>query len=321
VRKAVAILFRFAAEAIGQRLREACGLCGVELEVLETTQWTMDHWNSTPNLVLFWDKKFPWTWYETHRREGKNFLFLENGLVGQSEGFLIDSEGYFTHSRICAERRYDHGYTDADLDRLKKVASNWLGMTLFGGCDPTGPLMFACQQQGDASILHYFPGPKTTDTRMKALQVLVRAYAGKRVLVRPHPWGGNAWEDIRQQVDAMLPATWTVEMPVPGVKVYTRLPQCRGLVTVNSTVATEALILGMPVAVFGYGAFTGSGTMLECTEDAALVNGVEAFAPDREKVLRYLCACLRQQVRYRETTAAELAAHEEFQRWVQCLKE
>jgi len=71
-----------------------------------------------------------------------------------------------------------------------------------------------------------------------------------------------------------------------------RLPACSALVTINSTCASEAALLGIPTATLGTGAFTGSGVTLECALDPSKLATLFSFQPDLHRCRAYCSAIL-----------------------------
>ena len=74
----------------------------------------------------------------------------------------------------------------------------------------------------------------------------------------------------------------------------------------NSTVATEALGLGMPVAVLGKSTYAGSEVLLDCSDKPELLAGILDFQPEEYAILQYLAAVLRHQIPYRGTDIGEI---------------
>ena len=253
---------------------------------------------------ITWGVKWKSSWY---RRGGTNVLYLENALLKQNSGIYIDHAGYFCDSSIATEPQPDPTHTE--IARLQAHCTQRFAWPWFAGGDPEGPIMIACQTHNDCSVrFHYHPGRG----KAPAMQALCDACAdylpsGVPVIVRPHPREPN-----RINPDWLRP-DWTLDT---SKDVYATLRTCRAMVTVSSTLATEALALGLPVACLGRSAWEGHGVVLECANDYSRLAGLPNWAPEEWPVLRYLCAVMRHQLPY-DATPDQVQANASVRTWLE----
>jgi len=155
--------------------------------------------------------------------------------------------------------------------------------------DPDGPILVALQTNNDAPMRHHFPaarGTKGRECRKLKMLELCREYLpyDREVIIRPHPKERSLPKDFE------MPDNWRVENNGP---IYPLLPSISGLVAVNSTVATEAMGINIPIATLGNGSFDNTGATLDCSKDPSLIAGVLSAEIDREARTRYLCEIFR----------------------------
>jgi hypothetical protein len=130
------------------------------------------------------------------------------------------------------------------------------------------------------------------------------------LLIRPHPrerklFDGHPLRDSFQ---------WSMDGDLSAI-----LPNCSSVITVNSTVATEACLFGVKAAVFGTGTFTGSGAVYEFDGDfERLLSFLKVGAIDAEKQKRYCEAVLGAHfLPYKGTDGSKCP---EFERWLARLR-
>jgi hypothetical protein len=311
--RARSLLTTYVNERLGPQLVEACRRAGVELELgLADRRYTTEF--AGADHVITWGVKMPQSWYG---RKRKNVLYLENGLLCQRAGVWIDAGGWFAGSALCRERHFAATPASAELERLERIAHDRFRWRLFGGGDPRGPILFAVQAEGDAPCRYHFPArDPALGVLTSALRLLAEHLPTRPIVIRPHPRFRDQWEGSRDRIIPHLRRTWSVEA---SPDVYATLRHCSALVTVNSTLATEALCLGLPVATLGEGAYTGSGATLECARDPGRLAALPAWRPDLRAVTGYLCAVLRHQLPY-AALPAEVCAHPDFRCWVAAIR-
>ena len=145
---------------------------------------------------------------------------------------------------------------------------------------------------------------------IKALLRLCEPLRDRKVIVRPHPGAKDQFKEQSKRFD--WPEGWSVDS-TPNV--YETLRKCSGLVTVTSTLSTEALSLGIPVACFGKGAWVGSGAVLECAGQSGLVSGVLDWKPDEYSAIKYLCSVMRHQLSF-QASVDDILSNVSFRHWI-----
>jgi hypothetical protein len=230
-----------------------CAAAGAEVTWHNVTQSTASYkevFKSSTN-VITWQCRMPHSWTTNW---GNNVLHIENSLLCQKAGAFVDSRGFFSQSNLRVSGHWNASY---DVD-LGDFARRHFGWDAFSGGNPDGPVLVTLQCRKDCNINFEYPasprGDKVVFTINKVLEHLPRS---REVLIRPHPREREQFAD--------LPPPEGCEWSLSG-DFQTLLPQCSGMVTVNSTCASEACLLGLPVATLGTGAFTGSGATFECHE-------------------------------------------------------
>lgn len=298
--------------ALRQALDAVAAAAGVTLAWFNADRDYRARVRGALNLVT-WGVKWPHRAYTAHGR--RNVLFLENGLLCQRRGAYVDATGYFADSAIVRRKEYDVEPTAAERQALAAHLQAAFGWSAESRANPAGPILVALQTHNDAPVKYYFPlRPAGADPILVTLELCARYLPkGRKVLVRPHPKDARWWQANEAAYRQAMPPEWQV---ATGGNVYELLTQCAALVTVNSTLATEALGLAMPVAVLGRSAFTDSGAALDCSERPELLGTLLDWAPDQVRIERYLCAVLRHQLPY-AADAATVAANPYVQEFLQ----
>lgn len=256
-----------------------CAAAGAEVTWHNVTQSTENYkevFKTTPN-VITWQCRMPHSWTTNW---GNNVLYIENSLIAQRAGAFVDSRGFFSQSNLCTGKKWATEHI-VDLDAF---AERHFGWKAFSGGNPDGPVLVTLQCRKDCNINFEYPasprGDKVVFTVNKVLEHLPR---DRGVLIRPHPRERLLFEGV----PAPEGCQWSMEGDFPSL-----LPQCSGMVTVNSTCASEACLLGLPVATLGTGAFTGSGATFECHEDLSRLSRFLEYQNDVEAQRRYCSAIL-----------------------------
>ena len=231
-----------------------------------------------PN-VISWGYKMPQRWMTA---SGQNVLFIENSLVRQDMGIFVDHAGWFSDSNLAKRQNPDQA---AHVD-LSHLAKEWFGWTLGAGGNASGPVLVCLQTPRDASIRYHFPAGSAVPPDGKTdhfLRLLHEHLPPGQYLIRPHP----------KNREGFTPGVWRSDWTLddPG-SLRDRLPQCSALVAVNSTCVSEAMLLGIPVATLGVGAFTGHGATLECHEDFSRLALLSTWRPRWSNCVSYLRALM-----------------------------
>jgi len=256
-----------------------CLEAGAEVEWHNVTKSTANYFEvfkNSPN-VITWQCRMPHAW--TQRWEN-NVLHIENSLLAQSAGAFVDAGGFFSKSNLCLQQHWQNDYK-TDLQGFAKRHFNW---EAFSGGNPNGPVLVALQCRNDCNVNFEYPaspkGDKVAFTIEKVLEYLPRH---NPILIRPHPRERHLFEGQTPPPGC----DWSM-----GGTLSEILPTCSALVTVNSTCASEACLLGMPVATLGTGAFTGSGATFECYSDLSRLAHFFSHRNNLEAQKRYCSAIL-----------------------------
>ncbi len=292
--------------AFGQSLSELCEERGIRLELHDVLSRYRERYTAATN-VITWGVKFAHAWYV---KDGKNVLFVENGLLCQSSGIYVDHQGFFAHSSICQEKA---PASLIEIVRLRQHIWCRFRWRLLEGSDPNGPILIVMQNHRDAPCLHYFPlNKRRNDSMLRFLELCAAYLPDRKAIVRPHPRFLAEFYAGRPEYERTFRKNW--EVSVTG-SVYDVLKTCSAMVTTNSTTATEAVALGIPVGVFGHSVFTGSGVVLDAASEPVRMKGLLAFKPDVNDVERYLCAVMRHQLMF-GATKSDVAANESVGAWL-----
>ena len=252
------------------------------------------------------DSAITWGVKRTHAQyigNGRNVLFLENGLLRQRYGVIVDHRGFFADSALCRDREFDQIPEPDELTRLfDHIKREWKIDYGVASGDPSGPILIILQVHNDAPLRGpYYPTRAgAEDANLVTLTHCARYLpADKAVIVRPHPRDLAWWNAHQADAAAVIPPHWTID--TAGTDVYAAIARSSALITVNSTVATEALCWHLPVAVLGRSWFTGSDAVLDCSGDPSKLSVLATFRPDPDAITRYLCAILRHTLPYAST--------------------
>lgn len=292
--------------AIAQRMADAALRCGIRMAVATTSDGYMRIWGMHKNLVT-WGVHWRSDW---HHRMDHKVLYIENALLHQKLGIFVDHMGYFGDSSITVEPQ--PAPTSAEIARMKTHCKQAFPWSWLEGGKPNGPIMAVCQTHNDTSVRwHNFPDRNgLKEGSIEALLRLCSPLRGKKVIVRPHPKAVEHFKDQSSRFD--WPKSWSVDT-TPNV--YETLRRCSGLVTATSTLATEALSLGIPVACLGRAAWAGYGVVMECSGNTDRVAKMLEWKPDGNRVVEYLCAVMRHQIAY-TASVDDILDNESFRRWI-----
>ena len=259
--------------------------------------------------LITWGYRLPQGRYT---EQGRNVLFVDNGLLGQLTGARMDSEGYFSDSAMVRYRDWLRQPSVDELARMREHARRATGFDVGNGGDPDGPVLLALQCPDDAALRFYDPDcPAGADSIEHTLRRVRDEYRGDgEIIVRPHPRHLDHWQTNLPRYAPIL-GDW--QTSTDG-SVYRLVGRCRGLITVNSTLAVEAVAMGIPVATLGRGPFSGAGVTWECAGDPRRLAAWDPIVPTTSQRDGFLCSVLRHEIPW-TATADEVASHPEFQRW------
>jgi len=266
-------------------------------------------WREAQDLIT-WGVKWSSPQY---KRGGRNVLFCENGQLNQKY-LYVDNVGYFSHSSIVEHKEYFVEPNKSEVDNLKshilKLYGHKFGRFSF---NPDGPILVPLQMNRDATMRHYFPGGKKNSDRVKAhIQYCIdNIPKGETVIIRCHPREKGFPEGIK------LPNNFHIDN---SGSIKDRLKECKAVVAVNSTVVTEALIYGLPVATLGNNIFTGANVTLNCANDPTRIKRILKYRPKIKDIKKYFCAVLRRQLPY-NSPIEETLKNPSIQEWLQVVME
>ncbi len=310
---ASAILTSSATKRSGPALCEACARSGISLHLLTDVGGYRERFNDAANIIT-WGFKMPGWWYQGR---GSNVLYMENGLLSQADGYYYDNCGWFSESGMVKEKRF---LVEPKTEELRRVYSitKTLGGQPTAVTERTGPIMFAVQNTRDAGNRFHYPlCPKGEDAIEVSLRLLNQALGHEHVEVRPHPRFRPAWAEGWPRYKKYFGPHWTLN---EEQDVYKELERCAALITVNSTLATECVAMGIPVATLGLGTFTGAGVTLDCSSEHMRVGDVRHWRAKPPNAERYLSAIVRQQLPFGDTEfmVDHLLGSAVFMKWVDC---
>lgn len=283
-------------------IEKRCDEVGAIVEWHNVTQSTANYkevFRGSPN-VITWQCRMPHSWTSSCRN---NVLHVENSLLAQRAGCFVDSRGFFSQSSLCQEKHWLKQFTV----NCEEFAARHLRATAFAGGDADGPILLALQCRNDCNINFEFPAAPQGDRVEWVLEEMLRLLPiHSKILIRPHPRERQLFDGHKHR-DKFI---WSMEGSLTDI-----LPKCSGVVTVNSTTASEACLLGIPTAVLGTGAFTGSGAVFECHTDIARIREfLNCPIADSSAQKRYCEAILGAHfLPYQETGSVSCP---EFDRWL-----
>jgi hypothetical protein len=256
--------------------------------------------------IITWGVKLPLEWYRKY--PDKNILFCENGLLNQSAAMTCDHTGLYDNSIVSRDLSEPN---NDEIEKMKEKVSKRFGLDLFDGYDKSGPIIIAMQMIGDAPVKHNFVRDPIYNSWELFIKICREYIHNKDVIIRCHP--RDEPNEVYGSIRNFIPQNWKFV----GSKgsIYDILPNCRSMVAINSTVATEALVYGMPVATLGRGAFTNHGATLECSDDHSLLSGIDDYKPDYDKIIKYLCSVSRYEMPY-NTNVDGIMSHHCFKAWL-----
>jgi hypothetical protein len=291
---------------------------GIDLEFARANgndEQSMDFLSNEYDNIMLWSVRRPHSWYEDL---APNILYLENARLGQTSGMYCDCEGYYSDSSIakCGPRIYQQD----EFEDVKRHLMDLFGYEWWQGGDNEGPIFVPLQRSIDAPCLFYFPSRVSGESPCITLVRLLAQHLpeGVPVIVRPHPKHMDDWNEIADDVYKEMRPEWKIDFSgLPATEVAMA---CRAVVSINSTLVTELMGLGVPVGVMGKGEFTGSGAVLDCSDFPERIGGILRFKPVKERCAAYLCSVLQNQLPY-DSNPADVLGHPVVRKWVRRAKE
>ena len=293
---------------------DACKEMGIDLYKIPRGADNKAEYLKAQNIIT-WGFKVPERWYKANYR---NTLYIDHALFCQRGEFWIDSRGKFSFSKLCKHQEYFDTASADEIARIQQLAHDRFKWKLFEGYDNgCEPYVFALQREIDAPARHDFPLRKRKlGTNRTALEIISKHFPDLPIIWRGHPRYPDVLDNLMPHLKKCWRSNWSIDT---SKECYETLKKCRGLITINSTLATETLFLGIPVATLGRSAFTGSNVTLECHEDPSRLTELTKFVPNQERILNYLAAVMRHQIPT-TSTYKDILEHCEFQIWAQRAK-
>lgn len=279
-------------------------------------QWGVMHqspyiFNRFPNIIT-WKVKEPESVLSKYR-ETCNILLTENGLLRQSAGFFVSTGGWFADSHLAVG---DHRVpTVSELTQLQSFVKEHFGWGLGQGVNPEGPILIVLQYDNDSSVrFGWDKGKYKTPT--ERLLALCSEYLpkGVPVLVRPHPLfrssflrDARRWGYIKH-----FHENWKLD---DSRSIYELVPKCRAMVSICSTVVTEASTTGIPIFALGTGPYSRTGAVYEGEEGLIRYSKLAGLLVDTGSRLRYTSTVLRDQIPM-EAGFGDFDKNEQIMKWV-----
>lgn len=226
--------------------------------------------------------------------DNKNVLFLENGLLKQSAALYCDIRGYHTESTYYIKQKTRDKPTPQEKQNLRTKFKQRFKTDLFSEGNKVGPTIIALQMDNDATVRHHFPHRRRNETASETLLKICREYiTDKNTIIRPHP----KVQTIEQltKLSKLCPKHWQWN---DKEDIYKLISGAKCLITINSTLATEAAAFGVPVATLGEGLFTGTGATLECNKDLTRLTEITNRPFDATAAEKYLCCIIKYEIPY-----------------------
>lgn len=287
-------------------IEKRCIEAGAEVEWHNVTKSVSDYkdvFRSSPN-VITWQCRMPHSWTSSW---GNNVLYVDNSLLHQRSGCFVDSRGFYSESNLHKEKHWEKSY-EIDCDDFCQKAFK---TSAFKGGEVGGYVLLALQCRNDCNINFEFPlAPRCDRVEWFLQQVVDLMPESVRLLIRPHPRERKLFENhpLRSKFQ------WSMDGDLSTI-----LPKCSSVITVNSTVATEACLFGVKSAVFGTGTFTGSGAVYEFDGDFnRLLEFIDGGKIEVENQKKYCQAVLGAHfLPYRGIDGVKCP---EFDRWIEMMK-
>lgn len=274
MKKTVLIARKIVINNLGEAFRKLTGCDFVNAGNCNYTKITDSYSN-----IITWGMKLPWKWYKS--KKGKNFLFIENGLLSQKNGMYIDHSGWFGDSSICKEPQPEP--TNEEITALENKVKEIWDKELYQYEGSSGPILFAAQMKRDMGPKHYFNG-KFYDV----FPLLHSDYRNENLVIRKHPRERLNRERIK------MSDKWCFDKSSGNI--YDRLKDFSKVVSINSTLLIESAVLGLPVHSYGRHVYDGFNLS------------------DKADRTRFLCAVLRHHIPYKSGVSV-IENSESFQIW------
>lgn len=229
------------------------------------------------------------------KKHGVKCLFFENGLLPRTT--TIDSKGVNAKNSIP---RYAQDYYQLNVQHVDE--SDWNKSIVAREEDstkksnklsqqgvsnrtlPSSYFFVPFQVFNDSQILLNSPALKTMRELYRWLELLCESKPGLHFVVKEHPSCSMAYEDLYNKHPQITFVKKDTE---------TLIQKAKAVVTINSTVGLESLLLNKPVVVLGDACFAIDGLTLPCRDWESFckaVNNINAnqWRPEKELRQRFL---------------------------------
>jgi hypothetical protein len=248
--------------------------------------------------------------------EGQNVLHFDNSLLSQGAGLFVDRGGFFGSSNLSRMNTWKQGYAHANPEFY---CGREFGCEAFAGGDPAGPVMVALQMRDDCALGEAnFPLAANQADKVKATLGLLAELLPKDVpvVVRPHPRERGKYSDEDFKA-AGWRDNWTLQWEG---KFSECVRKCCAMVCVNSTCASEGVLLGVPTATLGLGGFSGAGVTLECAHNGETLRGLLEWRSDQARARAYVSAILGRHFIPYDIAPKSGRPCEELEQWLRALQ-
>ncbi|NQX90104.1 MAG: hypothetical protein HRT77_15740, partial [Halioglobus sp.] len=125
------------------------------------------------------------------------------------------------------------------------------------------------------------------NTNQEMIDAIERTLPDKRVIFKVHPWDSQSSYTVRDK-NLLLPYTNT--------DLRQLIMTCESVVNCNSTVMLESLLYGKKCASLGIGFATNHHISLECHDDIAVLESLDTWEPNQDRVDSFLFQLLSRQI-------------------------
>lgn len=210
-------------------------------------------------------------------------LFLERGLLPQT--LYVDTEGVNYKSSIAGDKWFNNKIPYPDTQKInmtknycKKLKEEKRSVVDSGnqisveeikirlGIGPSSKvILFPMQIELDSNILYFSPHYSKMIEIIKDIQQAISQFNDIHLIVKPHPEDRNRLDELQ------LLDNNTTHIP-NNLNLYSLLELADLVITVNSTVGFEALILQKPVIVLGKAIYSEKGFTYDLQSQRELPN-------------------------------------------------
>lgn len=198
-------------------------------------------------------------------------------------------ESYLLHAPVPA-------YLGTGLRLLRRPRQTARAAQALAELAPRGPLwLFAMQMENDYSIRAYSDFPNNDAALRQVIGSFARGAPPEgRLLVKVHPLdpGLKRWGTRLRQIAAEAGIEGRVHLLDGALPADPAILASRGVVTINSTLAVQAIALGRPVLALGRAIYQIPGLAWQAAPDAFWTEAPSPEPDLADAFLRAIAACL-----------------------------